>query len=469
MPMKILKTMIKEEWRIHANIFGNLMFAFFPLLIGIGTFVVALFVPYLKTILTVKQMLLLAHYLFLLIGVGIGAFGLFAREFMNRRFGQASLIAYSSRTLPVSERAIFFNFIIKDVIYYLMLWIIPIVLGFVLATPFISINTISAIFACGTLILSFLIGLSIVFFLSTLYAHSSKILAALLLLAAIGTLVVMRYYTINITTLLPSYSMFYQPSLRKILISLLLILLPSTLSLIFLKVDYPEKKKQYEDNLNPLTDKLKFSKYSYYVAKDFLDMSRSEGGVGKIIFSFLFPIVLTWIFLYIFFEKIPTINIIMIFAIFLGIVSSSIYNMLTEFETFNSYMFLPVSVSTVIRSKITSYMLINIISLIILIITAIGTNQLIYFIPALCSFVTISLYSLAMTIYFMGLHPTILLYSAKIFSQYMLSVAPILFIFTIISIINPFALLASPILLLPAIFIIKNSYKKWDSWEPLSF
>jgi hypothetical protein len=246
-------------------------------------------------------------------------------------------------------------------------------------------------------------------------------------------------------------------------------LLPSTLSLIFLKVDYPEKKKQYEDNLNPLTDKLKFSKYSYYVAKDFLDMSRSEGGLGKIIFSFLFPILLTWVFLYIFFEKIPTINIIMIFAIFLGIVSSSIYNMLTEFDTFNAYMFLPVSVSTVIKSKITSYMLINIISLIILIITAIGTNQLIYFIPALCSFVTISLYSLAMTIYFMGLHPTILLYNAKIFSQYIFSIAPILFIFTIISILNPFILLVSPILLVPAIFIIKNSYKKWDNWQPLSF
>jgi hypothetical protein len=27
----------------------------------------------------------------------------------------------------------------------------------------------------------------------------------------------------------------------------------------------------------------------------------------------------------------------------------------------------------------------------------------------------------------------------------------------------------SPILLVPAIFIIKNSYKKWDNWQPLSF
>lgn len=467
--MKILKTMMKEEWRIHANLFGGRMFAFFPLLIGIGTFAVSLFLPYLRTIIPDRQMLLLAHYVFILLGMGIGAFGLFGREVMNRRFGQASLIAYSSRTLPVSERTIFLNFIIKDVIYYLFLWIIPIILGFVLATPFVSISPISAIYACATLVISFLVGLSLVFFLSTIYAHSSKILAAAFILIAIAALVLIRYYAVNITTLLPSYSMFYQPSLLKILVLISLILLPSAVSLIFLKVDYPEKKRQYANNLGSLSDKLAFSAHSYYVAKDFLDMKRSEGGLGKIIFSFLLPVALTWVFLYIFFEKIPTINIIMIFAIFLGIVSSSMYNMLTEVDTFNSYMFLPVSVSTVIKSKITSYMLINILSLIILALVAIGTNQLIYFIPALCSLVTISVYALAMTIYFTGLHPTILLYNAKTFSQYVLSIAPVLFIFTIVSIINPIILLASPILLIPSMYVIKQSYKKWDNWQPLSF
>jgi hypothetical protein len=44
-----------------------------------------------------------------------------------------------------------------------------------------------------------------------------------------------------------------------------------------------------------------------------------------------------------------------------------------------------------------------------------------------------------------------------------------LFIFTILSILNPLILLASPILLFPSAYIIKQSYKKWDSWQPLSF
>ena len=465
----ILKTMIKEEWRLHTNLFGGLMFAFFPLLIGIGTFVASIFLPYLETIMTTRQMLQLAHYLFVIFGMSIGAFGLFGREVMNRRFGQASLIAYSSRSLPVSERTIFFNFFIKDIIYYIILWILPITMGFVFATPFISINSILALLACGTLIFSFLIGLSIVFFLSTLYAHSSKLLIILLVALASIVVFLIRYLTIDITTLLPSYSLFYQPSLRKLLLSLSLIMIPSILSLIFLKVDYPERKKQYENSLPLLSKKLDFSPHAYYIAKDFLDLKRSEGGLGKIIFSFLFPIALTWVFLYIFLDLIPTISVIMIFSIFLGIVSSSIYNMLTEFDTFNQYMFLPVNVSTVIKSKIISFMLISIVSLIILIFAAVGTNQLVYFIPALCSFITISLYSLSMTIYFTGLHPTLLMYNAKIFFQYILAVAPLLFVFTIVSIINPFALLVSPVLLLVSVYVVRQSYKKWNIWQPLSF
>ena len=142
--------------------------------------------------------------------------------------------------------------------------------------------------------------------------------------------------------------------------------------------------------------------------------------------------------------------------------------MLTAFDTFNPYMFLPVKVSTVIKSKLMSYALINILSLVILTFATISMNQLTYFIPALCSFTTISLYSLSMTIYFAGLHPTTLMYNSKIFSQYVATVAPLLFVFTILSILNPLTMLASPVLLILAICVLRKSYRKWDKWKPLS-
>ena len=468
MSFDIFKIMMKEEWRLHTSLFGNLMFALFPIVICACTFVASLFLPHIQKIMTLKQLFQSAHYLFIFFGVSIGSFGLFGREVMNRRFGQASLVAYSSRSLPVSERNIFFNFLIKDIVYYVILWILPISMGFIFATFFIPINTVSALFACGTLILSFLLGLSIVFFLSTLYVHSSKLFIVLLITIVVVFTALTKYFSIGLSTLLLPYSIFYDPTTKNLLISTLLVLVLSSFSLVFLRVDYPENKKLYKNSLTTLSKKLEFSRYAHFVAKDFLDLKRSEGGLGKIIFSFLFPVGLTWLFLYIFLELIPTVKAIMIFSIFLGVVSSSIYNMLTAFDTFNPYMFLPVKVSIVIKSKLVSYSIINIISLVILTLAAVSMNQLFYFLPALCSFTTISLFSLSMTIYFAGLHPTILFYNTKIFSQYIGTVAPILFIFTIISILNPLVMLLSPILLIPALLVLKKSYKKWDKWKPVN-
>ncbi|WP_269850357.1 hypothetical protein [Methanosarcina horonobensis] len=158
---------------------------------------------------------------------------------MNRRFGQASLIAYSSRVLPVSERFIFANFLGKDILYYFVLYIMPFVSGFALAVKFVPAGNFSASSTILTLLLtlslSFMIGLSAVFFLSTVYAHSGKIslfclfAASFLLLHVSGNL---NHYTLYS---LPSLSFFLSPSENQLLLSGVLILVPSALSLVFLK------------------------------------------------------------------------------------------------------------------------------------------------------------------------------------------------------------------------------------------
>ena len=102
-----------KEWRMHSSLFGHRGFALFPVFIFLFTFFVSLVLPVFREIVTDAQRALGIHYFFLLLGCMIGAFGLMGREFMNRRFGQASLIAYSSRVLPVSERFIFANFLEK--------------------------------------------------------------------------------------------------------------------------------------------------------------------------------------------------------------------------------------------------------------------------------------------------------------------------------------------------------------------
>jgi hypothetical protein len=247
---------------------------------------------------------------------------------------------------------------------------------------------------------------------------------------------------------------------------LLLIIIPSAVSILFVKIEYHEKKKYHKNLLGKFTKRFRFSRYSYYIAKDFIDLKRSEGGLGKIIFSFLLPIGFTYFFLSIFLELIPVIKVIMIFSIFLGIVSNSIYNMLTVFDTFNSYMYLPVKVSTILKSKITSFIIISIVSLVVLIIAAVTMNQMFYFIPALLMLLSIIMISLAVTVFLTGLNPNTLLYNSKIFVPYMGVLGTILFLFTLLSIINPFYMLVSPIVIPFAIYLLKKSYIKWDTWTP---
>jgi hypothetical protein len=466
--LEILKNMVKEEWRIHSTMFGGRMFFLFPIVILVFSFVGSLFLPMYTKFLAFNQIALLTHYIFVLFGLSIGAFGLFGREIMNRRFGQASMIAYSSRTLPLSERKIFLNFFIKDIIYYFLLWILPFVVGFAAASPFISMSLSYSPLLLLTLTLSFLIGLSFSFVFSTIYVHSKKLLVGSLSLLVILGLAANSYSHITLVNLLPPLSFFFQPSASKLILSLAIVIVASSLSIAFLKVDYPEKKRRFKNSFDMLTGRLGFSKYSSFVTKDFLDLNRSEGGAGKIIFSFLFPLSILWLLLSVLFKVIPNADMLITFSIFLGVISSSIYNWLTEFDLFTAYSFLPVKVSTVIKSKINSYLLLNLVSLLILIFVATGTGFH-TFLPAVVSFVIVSLYSLSVIMYLTGLYPNILLYNAKILLAYLFSISPVLLALLFLSIFNVSYIWASLLLILPSIYLIKKSFSKWDNWEHPSF
>ncbi|MCX6819453.1 MAG: hypothetical protein NT129_05665 [Candidatus Aenigmarchaeota archaeon] len=465
---ELLKSMIKEEWRIHSVLIGGKMFVLFPVMLVVLAFLGSLFLPIINIVLPLKQFVVIVHYVFVLFGVSVGSFGLLGKEVMNRRFGQASLIAYSSRTLPVSEKRIFVNFFVKDIIYYFLLWIIPFVLGFAIASPLLSIGLNYSSILLITLTLSFLIGLSIVFLLSTVYAHSSRLLIAMLTIAAVA-LFALNYLKISLLYMLPSLSFFFMPSYVQLVACLLIILIPISLSMIFLKIDYPEKKKRFRNSLAVLTNLLAFSKYSTFISKDFLDLMRSEGGLGKIIFSFIFPIAIIWPMLLIFLKFIPVANFLMIFSVLLGAISSTIYNWLTEFDLFTSYSFLPVRISTLIKSKLRGYAIINLVSISILILAALLSGQINYFIPSFFAFLVTSIYTVAVTIYLTGLNSNILMYNAKIFLAYIASASPIMLVLMFASIINPNILLISPALLPLCYYLIKKGYDKWDSKDYMSF
>lgn len=468
----ILKSMIKEEWRMHSNIFGNSGFALFPLFVFLFTFFVSLILPIFREIFTFAQIALGLHYFFLLVGGIVGAFGLMGREFMNRRFGQASLIAYSSRTLPISQRVIFVNFLAKDVVYYFILYVLPFIAGFALAAELVPSGSFRLpgilLTLLLTLSLSFMIGLSLVFFLSTIYAHSGKLFISGLLVITVFLLFISGNLDSEFLYSLPSLSFFLAPSENQFLLSLLLVIVPSSLSLIFLKVDFPQAKKSFPNSFSKICGYLGPYRYAAFIAKDSLDLKRSEGGVGKMIFSFLLPAVLIWMLLSALGEVIPVLKTLTLFSLILGVLSSSMYNWLTEYDIFASYVFFPLRVSDMIKSKLNSYFILNLIPFALLTLFALKTEPT-ALLPSLLLDISISAYIVSILIYLTGLSPSINLYNGKTFAIYAISIIPILLISIILSMFSAYYVLVDLLLIPIAVYLLRQGYRKWDRIESSLF
>jgi hypothetical protein len=462
--------MLREEWRIHSTMFGSAGFALFPLFLVLLSSAAALSWPVFSDVLPSRTTVTLLHACYLLAGASVGGFGLFGREVMNRRFGQASLIAYSSRSLPVSEQSILANFLLKDTVYYLFFWVFPFVAGLALAAPWIGLPLLSVLRLLATLSLSFLLGLSAVFLLSTIYVHSPRALLTLLVASAAGSLIYARSLSAGWIGLLPSLGLYYTPSPALLLAALLFIVVPSALSVRFLKIEYPEETRRFPAALDRLAGGiLAWSPEAHLIAKDALDLSRSEGGAGKIVFSFLFPVMFIWIALFILLRFIPMLSQLMVFALLLGVVSSTIYNWVTEFDLFASYAFLPVETGTVIRGKLESYGLLNLVSVALLVAAGFGTGQVALLLPALLTFASVSFYAVAVTVYVGGLSPSVMLYNAKVYVPYLGLITPVLLFLLFVSIPNPWFCLASLCLVPAGWFVLGRAFSRWSAVEHPGF
>ena len=461
--------MMKEEWRIHSTIFGNLGFALFPVLIFAIAFMGSFILLLVREVMPVDELIIIIHALFVILGFMVGSFGILGREFMNRRFGQASLLAYSSRSLPVKERVIFLNFILKDILYYFILWVLPFGMGFLIASPFIGVDPFYPLILLLTLTLAFMTGLVTVFFLSTIYAHCRTLLAVILIFS-IGVFAGM--YIISGTGPVDLFSpliLFYNFSLPILAISIISIVIPFALSVVFLTTEYTGTEKRFKNRFSPLSARLGFMPCPALVTKDMIDLFRSGTGVGQTIFSFVLPLGLIWLVLSVLSDYIPVVDLFLVFAALTGVISSTMYTWLTEFDTPRSYLFLPVNISTVIRGKISGFVLMQFIPIIFIICISFAAEVLSYLIPALIMCCSVSFIAVSIMIYLCGLSPGILIYNIKILFLYMVVMGPLLLILIVISFISPCYSLLNVLIALPFYLIARKGTIKWDEKDYLDF
>jgi hypothetical protein len=246
--------------------------------------------------------------------------------------------------------------------------------------------------------------------------------------------------------------------------SVAIIVVCSGLSILFIRVEYPVRERRYAGTLSSLARRLPVP-HRWLVAKDFIDFTRSEGGIGKMVFGFGFPAAMVWLLFFVLAEFIPRLAFLPVFALFLGIIASAIYNWLTEFDSFAGYAFLPVRVSTVMQGKVMSYLVLMVVPLGVLLGATVASGQYDLLIPAVCVFFGMSFYALSATVYLMGLHPTVLIYNAKLFALYTAMTAPVAVLLLFGAALHPWLLCAALLLLPFAWYILRHAMQRWDRWD----
>ncbi len=466
---ELFKNMMKEEWRVHSTMFGSLSFALFPVMIFGIAFMGSFLLPLMHAALPAGNLAVLAHANFLLLGFLVGAFGLLGNEVMNRRFGQASLLAYSARSLPLSERFIFVNFVVKDIVYYFFFWVFPFGFGYIAASPFTGVPLSRALLLLGTLTLAFLFGLCTIFSLSAIYARSKPALWLAVLVLGAGWGAFPAVTGMNPAHFFPPLLLYSSFSYANLIISCVILAILFCTSIMLFSPEYAGTTKEFRNSFAPLVKRLAFFPDPPLAAKDVLDLHRSGSVVGQTLFSFLLPLVVIWFFLSLLGPYFPPHGLLFTFAILTGVIASTMYTWVTMFDTFGQYACLPVAVSTLIRSKISTFAILQVVPAAFIAAVAILSGDSLALIPAVMLCLAISFYAVGVTVWLTGLSPSVLVYDVKVLFSYLLLVGIVLTVFSAISFAGPFYALASIVLVFPSYLFVKRAMARWDAVDQAGF
>jgi hypothetical protein len=459
--------MFREEWRVHSELFGSVGFALFPVLIGAMACMGTVLVPIVNAALPAGDLATIVHLLFLLIGVMVGGFGLVGNEAMNRRFGQASFVAYAARTLPVSERRIFAAFVAKDTVYYLLLWILPVIAGVALASPFAGLAPSTVLRLALTLLLAFLAGMAGAFVITTVWGRSKVAFAVLVGVLVTGIVAfVLASGSLPPFPPLQLYRSFSWPLLAATLAGIGVAL---AVSLLLFQPTSSGGERRHPDRFSSLAHSLERLPYPALAAKDLLDLWRSGGGVGQVLFALLLPLGLCWFLLSLLGPVLPPDGVLMLFAVLAGVLGSTVYTWLTAFDTFGPYGCLPIGVETLIRSKLTSFSLLQVVPAAVVVVVALGMDGGAVALPAVALALGLSAWAVALTVYLAGLSPNVLVYNPKVLAAFLGGVGLPIIALVALAFASPWFGLTALLLVVPAASLVSAGVRRWEAADRAFF
>ncbi len=435
--LTILRLMFKEEFRLQASFFNRSYFLASSLVLVLFTFIMGLSLPMLRRGVAVDDLVLLAHWIMLFYGLGVGGFALFGDRILERRFGSISLMLGTGYTLPIRFRRLFLLFYIKDTLYYIFFSILPMIAGLVLASVLVPISLSSLFFLFISLTLSFLLGIStsVLIFTSTIRWGTLPLLAAAI---ASGIYLAFKEITFaQASVALPPLVFYNTHSIQSVMPVLAAIILFSLLSFLFIKeVPQPHERTAHETYRRTANRTARLvSGYGPMLAKDIIDLVRSHM-IFPVVFTFIMPLVflyaITW-----FIESVMLWNLgfsLLFYAGMVGFFCTLLYSWLSNIDISECYNSLPLSMPHVIRTKLILFFTFTIIVAVpYLIAVGLLKNETYLLWISLFIMLTVSTYVGSVVAYLTGLFTNNYLLDAKILFQFAAAVVPVLVAQTLLS------------------------------------
>lgn len=407
---RLFVAMLREEWRLHRELLGGSRFGLFPLAVAV---LVGGAVELLAFVGTGPEAVVAGlHGLALVFGVHTGSIGFVGRDALRDLLGDVTLVVFSGRTLPLSQRDLLTTFVVKDVVYYAVLFLLPMAAGLLPAALLRDAVGLAAVpLLWATLTATFVLGIGITLAGVGLAGRGK---AGWVALAGIGVVVAGVWLSSVPVLDYTPYGVFTAPTLVHTAGALALV--AGTFLLGGWLFDPTAQRTTRTEQ--PLFRRIRARVGDPVAARTLLDVHRSDGGLWKVLFSagILYAVTTVLVDLAGRITGIePAVGVS--FGTILGLTGFTTYNWLTQADGVEAYLAHPLETGDVLAGKLRAFLLLGpVVGLLFYAIALLRHGAaLLDALAGALLLVGVACYIFGVTVYLAGLSPNEFLFDTGLF------------------------------------------------------
>lgn len=446
------KVMYKEEFRKNVEFAKARQMVLFPLLLALVTMVSTIGLQFLvgdsaaqtsetsANSFTWQELRFGLHLPLLMFSLGMGTFAFMGRDALVRRTASKNHLLASPALQPLPNSMAHFAYFVKDLVFYVMLILSPIIIGMGLGKGLDTLFGITTPLEYSSLpwtwfamVVTLAQGLVISFLASALWMRGRPFT----IFGPISVIlfgIIVGVGAIDIEFILLGLKIQTEKNVLLGLLGFVLCIGLGYFSSLLIIDDFDVSVVEKGDLFRPMYGRLSFlgrGEIRIIVAKEFVDLFRS-GSIKKMVVSYTIPLAvllgMAWL---IDFAEAPIPINLLSYAPFLGFFGFNFYSWLTILDSPEFMNGLPVRVPQLIRAKVLVYFIITSwISLIFIILMAWRLDEWSSLPTSIVVMFANSIYIVALTAFLMGLRPNKAIFDASIMIWFWIgTVLPLLGLF----------------------------------------